>query len=176
MLSIRLITAGGEDYYVNLAAEDYYLAGGEPPGKWCGAGAAALKLTGTVDAKAFRRVFRGYHPSSGEPMVQNAGHSDRQCAWDFTFSAPKSVSIVWSVLSAVVRLLIQKFQQMAVEASSSASRSIRVCADGWKVLYSHALRSVEGRGSCRGQFRGAFFGLGRGEGEGRPQDAVTHHH
>lgn len=117
MLSIRLITAGGEDYYLNLAAEDYYLCGGEPPGKWCGKGADALGLTGTVDSKVFRRVFRGYHPSSGAAMVQNAGHSDRQCAWDFTFSAPKSVSIVWSVAPAEVRLLIQKFQQMAVEAT-----------------------------------------------------------
>ena len=36
---------------------------------------------------------------------------------DFTFSVPKSVSIIWSVVAAVVRLLIQKFQQLAVAAT-----------------------------------------------------------
>ena len=117
MLSIRLLTAGAEEYYANLAAEDYYLEGGEPPGKWEGSGATAMGLTGTVDPKAFRSLFRGYHHATGVPLVQNAGYSDRQCGWDFTFSAPKSVSIVWSVVSVVVRLLIQKFQQLAVAAT-----------------------------------------------------------
>ena len=79
-------------------------------------GAAELKLSGQVDPEVFRSVFRGYHPSTGAAMVQNAGYSDRQCAWDFTFSVPKSVCIVWSVVSPEIRLQIQKFQQLAVAA------------------------------------------------------------
>jgi len=115
MLSIKLITSGGEEYYINLAAEDYYLVGGEPPGIWVGGGASELGLEGPVVADVFRKVFRGYHPSSGVGMVQNAGHSDRQAGWDFTFCAPKSVSIVWSQLPSTLRHRIQEFQQQAVE-------------------------------------------------------------
>ena len=117
MLSIRLITAGGEDYYLGLAAEDYYTKGGEPRGTWSGAGAEFLGLTGPVDEAAFRSVFRGYHPDSGDALVKNAGWSNRQCAWDLTFSAPKSVSIVWSAAPVAVRRRMQEFQREAVEAA-----------------------------------------------------------
>ena len=117
MLSIRLITLGAEDYYLNLAADDYYLNGGEPAGKWVGKGATHLGLTERVVPEVFRKIFRGYHPSSGDAMVKNAGYSDRQSGWDFTFCSPKSVSIVWSQLPSTLRHRIQEFQQQAVEAA-----------------------------------------------------------
>ena len=37
MLSMsKISTSNGADYYLNLAREDYYLNGGEPPGRWFG--------------------------------------------------------------------------------------------------------------------------------------------
>ena len=90
MLSIKLITPGGEEYYIELAAEDYYLSGGEPPGRWIGQGAKALALCGIVDKEVFRSVFRGHHPATGMALVRNAGYSDRQAAWDLTFSHPRA--------------------------------------------------------------------------------------
>jgi hypothetical protein len=43
MLSIGKMTMGQQDYYATLAREDYYLEGGEPPGRWLGRGAEAFE-------------------------------------------------------------------------------------------------------------------------------------
>ncbi len=49
--------------------DDYYLASGEAPGRWIGAGAERLGLTGDVEPGALRAVLEGRDPSSGEPLV-----------------------------------------------------------------------------------------------------------
>lgn len=59
MLSIKKISVGGEEYYLNLAAEDYYLHGGEPPGIWMGTGATEFGLSDKVDPEHLRSLFRG---------------------------------------------------------------------------------------------------------------------
>ena len=45
MLSIGAMGHSQGHYYINLAQEDYYTAGGEPPGQWRGQGALFLGLT-----------------------------------------------------------------------------------------------------------------------------------
>ncbi|MEO1718295.1 MAG: relaxase domain-containing protein, partial [Planctomycetota bacterium] len=42
------MSSGQQSYYTQLAREDYYLEGGEPPGQWRGQGAEALSLFGEV--------------------------------------------------------------------------------------------------------------------------------
>jgi conjugative relaxase-like TrwC/TraI family protein len=104
-------------YYMDLAREDYYIAGGEPPGKWYGKGAEYLGLEGrTVKRAQFASLFKGYSPVTGAQLVQNAGQ-DRQALWDLTFSAPKSVSVAWSQASQEVRLAIQAAHEDAVKAA-----------------------------------------------------------
>lgn len=115
MLSINALGHGQEGYYLNLAREDYYLKGGEPPGRWLGSGSAALGLSGTTAAADFRRLFAGFGPD-GRPLVQNAGAEDRQPGWDLTFSAPKSVSVFWGVSAPAVREEIRAAQAAAVAA------------------------------------------------------------
>jgi conjugative relaxase-like TrwC/TraI family protein len=123
MLSIWLLSAGSEEYYVNLAAEDYYLTGGEPPGKWVGGGCSFFKLGTYVDADEFRHIFNGFHPNPDtepgqpppkEPLVQNAGKKHRQAGWDLTFSAPKSVSVAWTQGKREVRDSIQRLHHQAI--------------------------------------------------------------
>ena len=87
--------AGKGDYYLQLAREDYYTGGGEPQGQWHGEGAQLLGLQGSVEAEELRNLMRGYDPTGGKALVQNAGEGNRQCFWDLTFSAPKSVSVAW---------------------------------------------------------------------------------
>ncbi len=94
MLSIDRLSSGQQEYYANLAREDYYLHGGEPPGIWHGQGARELGLRGQVDNDVFRRLFEGYHED--KPLVQNAGKENRCPGHDLTFSPPKSVSVAWS--------------------------------------------------------------------------------
>lgn len=120
MLSISLPIKGSghSDYYLDLAREDYYTGGGEPPGQWHGKGAEALSLTGKVEADHLRSLFEGYGPG-GQSLVQNAGDPNRHSAWDLTFSAPKSVSVAWSQASPEVRQEIQAAHAEAVKKAIS---------------------------------------------------------
>lgn len=117
MLSIGAMKSGQQGYYLALAREDYYLNGGEPPGVWHGEGAADLGLVGAVDGVALTRLFGGFHPTEeGRALVQNAGAEDRQAGWDLTFSAPKSVSVLWSQADEATRRILQQAHFAAVQA------------------------------------------------------------
>ncbi len=117
---------GGQDeYYSNLAREDYYTSGGEPPGQWFGRGAKELGLTGKVNAEAFSEIFGGY--LEGRALTQNAG-SDRRCSgWDLTFSAPKSVSVAFGLADELHSQEIRAAHQEAVEKALSYMEE----AAGW---------------------------------------------
>lgn len=71
---------------------EYYADGQEQPGLWGGRGAAALGLAGAVEKQDFMNLARGFSPD-GEQLTQRI-KADRIPAYDFTFSAPKSVSLV----------------------------------------------------------------------------------
>lgn len=121
MLSISAMASGQDAYYLSLAKEDYYLQGGEPPGRWAGGGAAALGLDGVVEAKPFTAVFDGFSPrgDGSEPvkLVGNAGADNRQPGWDLTFSAPKSVSVFWAQADPADRAAVQAAHAAAVNAA-----------------------------------------------------------
>ena len=121
MLSIKLIKAGSEDYYLDLAAEDYYFNGGEPPGKWIGSGCKFFDLAKIVQRDEFKRIFNGFHPKPApddsdipQALVQNAGKENRRAGWDLCFSAPKSVSIIWSQSSEEMQRRIQDLHHQAI--------------------------------------------------------------
>jgi hypothetical protein len=83
-------------YYLEVIAnerDDYYLASGEAPGRWIGAGAGRLGLTGAVEADALRSVIEGVDPSSGDPLTRWR----KIKGFDLTLSAPKSVSLLWGL-------------------------------------------------------------------------------
>lgn len=108
---------GAGKYYVELAQEDYYTQGGEPSGQWFGQSAACLGLTATVDKDDFSQLLHGFDPTGARALVQDAGQG-HYAGWDLTFSAPKSVSVLWAMTEDVaVRAQIQSAQQAAVEAT-----------------------------------------------------------
>ena len=106
--------AGQGDYYLSLAREDYYTKGGEPPGEWLGSGANELGVKGQVKEEELKNVLAGYSPDGKEALVQNAGDENRQSGWDLTFSAPKSISVIWSQADPETRREIQLAQKEAV--------------------------------------------------------------
>lgn len=120
MLSLNGLGAAGDGasgYYTALARDDYYTQGGEPAGQWRGQGAAALGLTGAVTEAELRNVLHGSDGAGGQPLVQGAG-ADHYAGWDLTFSAPKSVSVLWAMTDdPQVRADIQAAQQAAVAAT-----------------------------------------------------------
>lgn len=117
MLSISnpIRGTGAMSYYLGLPAEDYYLDSGEPPGFWHGNGARELGLSGAVNKEKLRNLFGGFSPDGKTALVQNAGKQDRVSGWDLTFSAPKSVSVAWSLAAPDVRERIEAAHRQVVE-------------------------------------------------------------
>jgi conjugative relaxase-like TrwC/TraI family protein len=103
MLTIgKLGTSRGRlEYYdlqVAAGVEDYYAGRGESPGRWRGAGAAALGLgtQGTVKRHEFMRLMGGCHPADGS-VLRAMGARSTVAGFDLTFSAPKSVSVLFAI-------------------------------------------------------------------------------
>ena len=116
-ISMPIRTVQAAEYYLELAREDYYTQGGEPPGKWLGEGAKALALNGRVQDDVLRNLLAGFSPNGKSELVQNAGSAKRQGAWDLTFSVPKSVSVLWSQSDSATRREIEAAQQESVVAA-----------------------------------------------------------
>ena len=119
MLSIGAMKGGQQEYYLSLAREDYYLNGGEPPGIWHGQGASDLGLSGVVEGEHLTRLFEGYHPTEDRSLIQQQRYQNRnnRPGWDLTFSAPKSVSVLWSQSDEATRRKIEAAHFSAVKAA-----------------------------------------------------------
>ena len=126
MLSVAAMAGGQETYYLSLAAEDYYVNGGEPVGRWLGRGAEALGLVGDVTKTALRNLFLGFAPDGSRPLVQQQRTPDRtrQPGWDLTFSAPKSVSVLWSQIGAPERRVIERAHFAAVQKALAEFKGV----------------------------------------------------
>ncbi|HEX9868380.1 MAG TPA: MobF family relaxase [Candidatus Tectomicrobia bacterium] len=102
-------------YYDHLRRDDYYTREGEPPGRWAGDAAVRLSLQGPVTQSEFDAALNGLDPKTGERLVQRGGHAHRHAAgWDMTFSAPKSVSVLWALSEPEERAAIEAAQRAAV--------------------------------------------------------------
>ena len=119
MLSIGQMSAGSESYYADLAREDYYTAGGEPPGEWWGRGAVRLGLRGQVNKGVLSNLFSGYSADGSAALVANAGRADRCAGFDCTFSAVKSVSAIWAASDDDLRAEIASAHAEAVHEALS---------------------------------------------------------
>jgi conjugative relaxase-like TrwC/TraI family protein len=78
------------------ATADYYSEGQELVGQWGGQGAARLGLEGTIDQIFFERLCDNLNPRTGEPLTVRT-RADRTVGYDFTFSVPKSVSLLYAL-------------------------------------------------------------------------------
>ena len=84
----------GKEYY---AASDYYDGGPDQlKGQWFGIGAELLGLNGDIDKTHFDRMVDNLHPFENKLLTQRY-RKDRRVLTDITFSAPKSVSILFGV-------------------------------------------------------------------------------
>ncbi len=94
---LRLAKLTDAEYVLDQVAagvEDYYLGSGEAPGVWTGRLAEQLGLAGVVQADDLRSLIDARHPDSGARLAGSKPATVR--AIDATFSAPKSVSLLWA--------------------------------------------------------------------------------
>jgi conjugative relaxase-like TrwC/TraI family protein len=83
-------------------------------GRWTGAAAARLGLTGPVAATDLAGVLAGGMPGSGRPLVRRRG---AVAGYDLTFTAPKSASVLFALGGAEAATETVAAHEEAVEAA-----------------------------------------------------------
>lgn len=106
------VAAGDVDRSMATPLTRYYAETGTPPGRWLGSGVAALGsdkagrlAVGDIvtEAQMARLAGKGIDPITGEKLGRGYPDyepgSDRKAVagYDFTFSLPKSASVLWAV-------------------------------------------------------------------------------
>lgn len=93
MLSVAKVSSSGgaANYY---SQEDNYYFLGEQSTTWFGEGAKRLGLEGAVDKSTFKNVLEGHLPDGSDLSFIRKGENVHRPGYDYTFSAPKSVSLL----------------------------------------------------------------------------------
>lgn len=115
-MSIGKLAAGQQEYYLSAVAkgvEDYYTGHGEEPGRWLGGSAERLGLSGTVEANDLRAVLSGVDPRDETALLRCV----RVPGFDATFSAPKSVSLLYALGDGTVPRRVVAAHEAAVDAA-----------------------------------------------------------
>jgi conjugative relaxase-like TrwC/TraI family protein len=145
---------------VALSIDEYYAGVGESPGVWAGRWAEGLGLAGVVDPEDLRALVEGRHPETGAELL--AGSRKRSVlAFDLTFSAPKSVSLLWALGTAeTARVLADAHREAVGEALGFLEERAavarvqakgvrrRAAASGWAVAGSFIGPAVTAILSC----------------------------
>lgn len=130
MLTIRAMSDGTGYSSRHLEHSDYYAEGERVIGRWQGRGAELLGLRGEVKTDEFEALRQACHPVTGEFLRQRQSadrtsqegilQSRGRHLYDFTISAPKSVSIM-AILGGDKRLL-QAHENAVKEALQELER------------------------------------------------------
>jgi conjugative relaxase-like TrwC/TraI family protein len=137
VLTIRRMTAGyGYRYLLSsVAAGDgradmsspltrYYTESGTPPGRFRGAGLAALGIAAgqeVTEERLYNMTVRGTHPVTGKqvgrqkPLDLAARQRKPVAGFDLTFSPQKSVSAIWALADEGTKAMIYELHQEAIE-------------------------------------------------------------
>jgi len=135
VLTIRALTGGGTYIARHLSANDYYSEKEQVLGHWMGRGAELLGLEGEVGMEQFEAIRQGIDPQTGEFLrprqsadrfnEQGERTSTARALYDFTVSAPKSVSIQSLIDPRLVEAHASAVQEMAVEMERLAGTRVR---------------------------------------------------
>ena len=165
MLSIGKLTIEQSRYYERQVAQgrdDYYSGRGESPGRWTGGGAESLRLGGRVDDDGFMALMDGRDPSTGERLKRVGGRS-KVAAFDLTFSAPKSVSVLFAIGEPALAGALVEAHESAVDAALG-------------YLEREACRVRRGRGGVRREVGEGFVAAAYRHRMSRAEDPQLHTH
>jgi conjugative relaxase-like TrwC/TraI family protein len=165
VLSIGKLTVAQSRYYERQVAQgrdDYYSGRGESPGRWAGTGAENLRLGGRVDDEGFMALIDGRDPGTGERLKRVGGRS-KVAALDLTFSAPKSVSVLFAIGEPVLAGALVEAHESAVDAALG-------------YLEREACRVRRGRGGARREVGEGFVAAAYRHRMSRAEDPQLHTH
>jgi conjugative relaxase-like TrwC/TraI family protein len=117
VLSIAKLRVHAEGYYLDLVAsgaDEYYSERGEVPGRWVGTGLDPLGLSGHVLGEDLRAVLAAHHPRSGDAL---SAALRKVPGFDLTFSAPKSVSLLFALGDRELAVEALAAHDLAVESA-----------------------------------------------------------
>jgi conjugative relaxase-like TrwC/TraI family protein len=139
VLSISKMRLGAERYYLGVVAsgiDEYYSGEGESPGVWLGSGCGDLGLSGEVRPEELSELFAGRSPTDGSELLRTRVPAEvRVAGFDLTFSAPKSVSVLYGLGSDEVSAEVRHAHHVAV-------------ADATRYLEAHAVVARRGAGGA----------------------------
>jgi conjugative relaxase-like TrwC/TraI family protein len=165
VLSIGKLTLEQSRYYERQVAQgrdDYYSGRGEAPGRWAGRAGQMLGLTGDVDEDGFVALMEGRHPGTGERLKRVGGRS-KVAAFDLTFSAPKSVSVLFAIGDTALSRALVEAHEAAVAAAVD-------------YLEREACRVRRGRGGVRRDAGEGFVAAAYRHRMSRAEDPQLHTH
>jgi conjugative relaxase-like TrwC/TraI family protein len=165
VLSIGKLTVEQSRYYERQVAQgrdDYYSGRGESPGRWTGSGAETLRLDSPVDDEGFMALMEGRDPGTGERLKRIGGRS-KVAAFDLTFSAPKSVSVLFAIGEPTLARALVEAHESAVDAALG-------------YLEREACRVRRGRGGAARQVGDGFVAAAYRHRMSRAEDPQLHTH
>ena len=101
------------DYYKNLDKDDYYISP-EYIGTWHGNIKKKFNLGDQVALDEFDNIMSSKHPKTAKKLFP-PNQNIKRVAWDLTFSACKSLSILWALSLPEIQEKITKAQMNAVK-------------------------------------------------------------
>src|ERR1700722_17250296 len=121
------MVARSEEYYIATVAngrEEYYTGSGESPGFWLGQGSRRcwvgegcwrLGLEGAVDPDDLRQVLAGVSPDGEILTAGRVEEAKRVAGFDLTWSAPKSISLLFGLSEPTTSAVARGVHEDAVD-------------------------------------------------------------
>ncbi|MDX2378640.1 MAG: MobF family relaxase, partial [Acidimicrobiia bacterium] len=143
MLRVRPIHHGASGAVVKYLTEYLTKAVGEPAGRWAGRQAPAFGLPAEVDADHLRALLDGTNPLTGitlgSPFTTRETPTGKKVSsvigFDATFSAPKTLSIMWALSGEDGFAECHDIAvQAAVEAIEQRAATTRVRSNGSRMF------------------------------------------
>ncbi|PTX58575.1 conjugative relaxase-like TrwC/TraI family protein [Kordia periserrulae] len=105
----------------NLAQADYYCEH-TIIGKWHGKVAMALQLRGEINPRDFEALLFNVNPHTGDRLTAR-NSANRRAMYDFTFNAPKSVSLIYGITKDID--VLEAHQNAVAKAMAEVERHIQ---------------------------------------------------
>ncbi|MGN6250270.1 MAG: MobF family relaxase [Marmoricola sp.] len=119
---LKTVVVGDGQRGLSTPLTRYYAETGTPPGRWMGSGPAALglKAGGEVTQEQLELLIgHGRHPLTGEQLgraypVYETTKRKAVAGFDYSFSIPKSASVLWGVADAGTQAIIANAHHDAI--------------------------------------------------------------